>query len=266
VVDRPKPPETVVLPSEREEFPLPRPMVQAVPVANPLPPPMPVPMTPAAPPPAPMSNPVATTPGADPMTFKSAAAAAVLGGALVMPQTKADAPATGGAAEAQTNKDVAKTTDEKLADIHKDLRRLTELLDGRKDETGARLPSDPGLLQQVRDLKDKVAALERQMNDLKSTSLRPPAGTVPGVPNPMPGGVTPAPAPAAQGTVRVVNEYPVEITMVVNGRSHRVAPNATVDVPVAVGDFSYQLLSGSTALAPTRSTIRASEVVTLRIK
>ena len=205
------------------------------------------------------------------MTFKSAAAAAVLGGALVMPQTKADAPAAGGMAEAQTNKDAPKTTDEKLADIQRDLRELTELLKGRRDDKGYPLPSNPGLAEQVRDLKDKMAALEKQLadvrNDLKSTSLRPPAGTVPGVPNPMPGGTTPAPAPAAaQGTVRIVNEYPVEITMVVNSRSHRVAPNATVDVPVPVGDFSYQLLSGSTALAPTRSTIRASEVVTLRIK
>ncbi len=270
VADRPKPPETAVLPSERDEFPLPQPMVPAVPVASPAPPPMP--MTPVVNPPAPPTNPVATTPGADPMTFKSAAAAAVLGGALVLPQTKADAPAGGGMAETQTNKDTPKTTDEKLADIQRDLRELTELLKGRRDEKGFPLPSNPGLAEQVRDLKDKVAALEKQLtdvrNDLKSTSLRPPAGgtggTIPGVPSPMPGGATPA--PAAQGTVRVVNEYPVEITMVVNNRSHRVAPNATVDIPVAVGDFSYQLLSGSTALAPTRSTIRDREVVTLRIK
>jgi hypothetical protein len=201
------------------------------------------------------------------MTFKSTAAAAVLGGALAMPAGKA--------AEPQSKDPPAQTTDAKLSDIQRDLRRLTEMLDGKRDETGARLPSDPGLLQQVRDLKDKVAALERQMTDLKTTSLRPPAGTapganttVPGIPNPMPApGANPNPAPAAQqGTVRVVNEYPVEITMVVNGRSHRIAPGATLDVPIPAGDFSYQLLSGSTALAPTRSTIRQNEVVTLRIK
>jgi hypothetical protein len=214
------------------------------------------------------------------MTFKSTAAAAVLGGALMLPQAKADAPAGGGAQESQKDKNATanKTTDEKLADIQRTLARLTELLDGKKDETGTRLPSDPGVVEQLKDLKNKVAALEAQLNGPKSISQRPPVGgttpgagsSIPGIPNPMPG-ATGSPAPAVPavtgtGTVRVVNEYPVEITMVVNGRSYRVAPNATQDISTPAGDFSYQLLSGSTALAPTRSTIRDREVVTLRIK
>ncbi len=265
VADRPKPPQAPVGPSERDVFPLPGATPPAVPVAvqpvTPMPPALPV--APAVPTP-PTTN-VATTPGVNPMMFRSTAAAAVIGGALVMPQTKADAPA-GGTAETQATKDAPKTADEKLTDIQRDLHRLTELLDGKRDETGTRLPSDPGLVQQVRDLKDKVAAMERQMAELKTTSLRPPgAGSaIPGIPNPMP---APAADPAAaKGTVRVVNEYPVEITMVVNNRSYRVSPNATQDIPVVPGDFSYQLLSGSTALAPTRSSIRDREVVTLRIK
>jgi len=211
------------------------------------------------------------------MTFKSTAAAAVLGGALALPQTKADAP-NGAAAGGQTNKDVGtpKTTDQKLAEIQQTLARLTELLDGRKDETGARLPSDPGMVEQLKRLKDKVDELDKQLNGPKSISQRPPGGgtvpgvgsTIPGVPNPMPGaaGIPSLPAVTGTGTVRVVNEYPVEITMVVNGRSYRVSPNATQDISLPAGDFSYQLLSGSTALAPTRSTIRDREVVTLRIK
>ena len=204
------------------------------------------------------------------MNLKSTAAAAVLGSALAFPPVKVEAAPSGGMTETQGTKDATKTADEKLTDIQRDLKRLTELLDGRRDETGSRLPSDPGLVQQVRDLKDKMAALEKQVNELKTTSLRPPTGgtpgaAIPGIPTPMPV-ATPAPAAAAQGTVRVVNEYPIEITMVVNGRSYRVAPNATQDIPIAVGEFSYQLLSGSTALAPTRSTIREREVVTLRIK
>jgi hypothetical protein len=53
---------------------------------------------------------------------------------------------------------------------------------------------------------------------------------------------------------------------VVNGRTYRVAPAASQDIPVTAGEFSYQLLSANAAAAPTRSTIRAGETVTLRIK
>ncbi|QDU20635.1 hypothetical protein [Urbifossiella limnaea] len=190
------------------------------------------------------------------MMFKSTAAAAVLGGALMLPQ-----PA------AAQDKGAAKTTDQKLEDIQKSLTKLTEMLEGKKDETGVVLPSDPGVVRQLKELRDEVASLKSQFETLKSTSLRPAATgpAIPGVPNQMPGG-NPAPAAPQQGTVRVVNEYPVEITMVVNGRTHRVAPNATQDIAVVSGEFSYQLLSANTAAAPTRSTIRPGEVVTLRIK
>lgn len=280
VADRPKPPEVPVPPSERDVFALPKPPAPALvpppepapvvgPVAPPVVQPMPAPVVgpvvpPAAvvpvPPPAVPAVPVATTPGANPMTFKSTAAAAVLGGALLAPNTVAQ--------DASKDKDAAtKTADQKLEEIQKSLTRLTELLDGKKDSMGYPLPSDPGVVRQLKELKDDVALLKSQFEALKSTSLRPPAGagsSIPGVPNPMPGANPPA--VAQQGTVRVVNEYPIEITMVVNGRTYRVAPNASQDIPVTVGEFSYQLLSANVAAAPTRSTIRASEVVTLRIK
>ncbi len=266
VADRPKPPVGPVQPSERDVFPLPAPAAPPVPVAGP-------PMIPVMPPPATPTTPAAPTPGADPMTFKSTAAAAVLGGALAMSPAapaKTDAPTGGNAAETQTQPKDGKdtrTTEEKLTDIQRDLRRLAELLDGRKDEKGFPLPSDPGVVEELRRLRNEVASLKTQVEQMKnSTSLRPPGGTggaVPGIPTPMPGG---GDATAGKGTVRVVNEYPVEITMVVNGRSYRVAPAASLDIPIPHGDFSYQLLSGSTALAPTRSTIREREVVTLRIK
>ncbi|HYH69249.1 MAG TPA: hypothetical protein VD866_31440, partial [Urbifossiella sp.] len=261
------PPEVSVAPSERDVFALPKapapaPVVPAAPVAGPVVPPMPLAVPPPAipmPPPAVPAVPVVTTPGANPMTFKSTAAAALLGGALMAPSA--------GAQDTQKDKDAAKATDQKLADIQKSVNDITEMLKGRKDTTGVVLPSDVGLLEEVKRLRDDVAALKLQMEAMKSTSLRPTgagAATIPNVPTPMPG-ANPAPA-AAQGTVRVVNEYPVEITMVVNGRTYRVAPTASQDIPVAAGEFSYQLLSATAAAAPTRSTIRGGETVTLRIK
>jgi hypothetical protein len=66
--------------------------------------------------------------------------------------------------------------------------------------------------------------------------------------------------------VKIINEYPVEIAMVINGASpsYRVAPGTTLDVEVPAGDFTYQLLqSGAPA---TKSTIKDKETVKLRIK
>ena len=69
---------------------------------------------------------------------------------------------------------------------------------------------------------------------------------------------------AGKGTVRVVNEYPVQISIVVNGTSYRVAPSKTLDIDVPAGDFTYQLLEAGAA--STKSVIREKETVTLRIK
>ncbi len=45
------------------------------------------------------------------------------------------------------------------------------------------------------------------------------------------------------GTVKIINEYPVEIPIIVNTTSYRVAPNKVLDVEVPAGDFSYQLIT-----------------------
>lgn len=251
VVDRPKPGDMPVPPSDRDVFPLP------------VPPPV------AAVPPPPLPTTPIPTPGADPMNLRSTAAAAVLGGALALPSAAAPpgppAPVFS-AAQVGGAKDL-RTPDEKMADIEKTLKRLVEQMDGRKDEKGFTLPSDPGLMEEVRRLRNEVALLKTQMEAMKTTVAQRPAGggAIPGIPSPMPGPAGADPL-AGKGTVRIVNEYPVEISMVVNSKSYPVAPNATLDVPVPAGDFTYQLISSRTALAPTRSAIREREVVTLRIK
>jgi hypothetical protein len=56
----------------------------------------------------------------------------------------------------------------------------------------------------------------------------------------------------------------VQISIVVNGTSYRVAPSKTFDVDVPAGEFSYQLLESGAA--STKSVIKEKETVTLRIK
>src|SRR5262249_1356030 len=139
------------------------------------------------------------------------------------------------------------TTNAKLDGIQRTLDRLTELLEGKRDAKGFRIESDPGAVEEIKRLKNQLADLQKQMDTMKSsTSLRPGATIT------------------NRGTVRVVNDYPVEISIVINGRSYRVAANTTTNVDVPVGEFTYQLLQSGAS--EVRSRIAEKEVVTLRVK
>lgn len=146
----------------------------------------------------------------------------------------------------------------KLTEIQKDLKNLTELLNGRRDKDGFPIETSPGLIAELRKLTDRLATVETELNRMKGqTSLRP--GSTGSA---SPGAVVDP--RAGKGTVRVVNEYPVQISIVVNGTSYRVAPTKSLDVDVPAGEFSYQLLESGAA--STKSVIKEKETVTLRIK
>jgi hypothetical protein len=235
--------------------------------------PVPEPAKPAGPPATPDRNappaaggptsPTIPAPGDDPVSaFSQSAAAALLGGALLTPATPAPAappaplavPAAQKSDEKPDAEAVKKQLDEtnkKLDEIQKQLAQLTEALNGRKDSEGYRITGS-GLVEQVRDLRDRLAAVEDDLRKMKaSSSLRPPG----------PATIDPK---ANTGVVRVVNEYPVRISIVVNGTSYRVEPSKSLDIDVPAGEFSYQLLESGAAT--TKSTIKEKETVTLRIK
>lgn len=182
------------------------------------------------------------------MNLKQTTMAAALGAALAISPLTATAQPGG-----------TRTTDEKLADAHKEIKRLAELLDGSKDADGKASPVDVGAVKDIQKIRDDVFALKKQVESIQSqldelkkssTSLKP------ALPDPM----------AGKGTVRVENEYAIEITIVVNTMSYRVPAGTKLDIPVPVGDFTYQLLNSGTGLAPVKSPIKEKEVVKLRIK
>lgn len=149
------------------------------------------------------------------------------------------------------------SVDKTLKGLQDDIKQLADLLKGKKDKDGIPLPSDPGLVADLKKLKDSLAAVETEINKMKtqSSSLRPPLNS----------GSSTDPKPVAvKGTVRVVNEYPVQISIIVNGTSYRVQPSKSLDVDVPVGEFTYQLLESGGA--STKSFIKEKELVTLRIK
>lgn len=212
------------------------------------------------------SNPLALTPRDSAMfNFKHAAAAAVIGGAMLTAEQARSAalvpmaPVAPMVPAAPVNAEDKETTDklkkdldaanEKIKTLEKQVATLTELLTGKKDSDGSVIPSDPGAVEEIKRLKNRIADLDSELKKLKTQTALKPA-------------IVPEVKP--KGIVRVVNEYPVEISMVINDKSHRIAPNTKIDVEIPAGDFSYQLLqSGAPA---TRSIIKDKETVTLRIK
>lgn len=189
--------------------------------------------------------------------FKYAAALAIVGGAMLSAeQARAALPPVVPIVQVKADPDTDKikrdldTANDKIKALEKQVAKLTELLTGKKDFDGSVLPSDPGAVEEVKRLKNRIAELDTELKALKTQTALKPA-------------VAP-PEAKPEGTVKVVNEYPVEISMVINDKSHRIPPNTKIEVKVPAGDFSYQLLQSGAAT--TRSVIKDKETVTLRIK
>lgn len=237
-VDRPKAPDTVPGPSEKYVFP--------------------IPARPATP------DPVVLTPRDDTMyKLTTTAAFAVLGGALMAAEKVSALPAIppsalvpvpGALVKAEEKTDAEKLKDalKRIEDLELKVSRLSDMLYGKRDSKGELLdPTSKGALADVTKLKDDLDKLEKELKTLKTAqqTVQKPAL---------------APEVKPKGIVKVVNEYPVEISMVINGRSYRVAPGTKVEVEVPAGRFTYQLPQSDAA--PTDSVIKDKETVTLRIK
>src|SRR5262249_53522707 len=152
-----------------------------------------------------------------PMTnLKKTAAAAMLGGALLAPNdpAKAGPPITVPApltvpiqaidkAEADRMNDQLKKANDKLNDIQSQLTKLTELLEGRRDDKGFKVP-DSGLVEEFKNLRNTLHKIEGDVETLKqrmqsSTSQRVPTPAQTSIVDPN----------AGKSIVRIINEYPI---------------------------------------------------------
>ena len=195
------------------------------------------------------------------------AAFAVLGGAMLAGEKAGAFPAVSPSAvipmpgmlvKADDKTDVENlkkdltTANKKIEELEKQVKLLTDLLTGKREGGILVDPKKPGAVDDVTKLKDDIYKLETELKSLKTqTALKP---------------LVAAPEVKPKGIVEIINEYPVEITMMINDKAptYRVAPNTTLKVEVPAGEFTYQLLqSGDPA---TRSIIKDKEVVKLRIK
>ncbi len=229
--------------------------------------------------------------------LKSAALGVALAVSPVAPIPAADPPANipkSDAVKAEAPKDEVlgdlKRQVEKLrqdAELEKKFRELTDdAVKGKLNKESGK--TEPGLVSKFDELdarlkrmeealkkvdvskfEEAIARLEKKLDAVNnSTTTQKPDATAKAdpTPKPMPGPAAPA-SPAIVGpkaTVRIVSEYPVPISMMVNGSSHRIEPNASKSVEVQAGSYTYELLhSGSQA---TTAAIKENDSVTLRIK
>ncbi len=138
-----------------------------------------------------------------------------------------------------------------------DAKRTIELLDKIYQRLGnleARVDTTLDLGRDVKQIKEDISRLQREVAELRRT---PPGNSTSNYPSqsagspPVSASVV---APAAQGRVRLVNNYVTDVTAVVNGTTVPVPPGRYVDVLVPPGAVTYQIpLVGqakTTTLAP----------------
>ncbi len=123
------------------------------------------------------------------------------------------------------------TDSQRLVEIQKQLNEVKTTLQTIKEKV-----EDAGKAHgQISDLKRQVAQLQEEVENLRKSI----AGQT------RISGYSPSDTRTATGTgvVELVNTYPMEMSIVVNGRSYRVAPGTKVmSDPIPAGTFTYEVL------------------------
>lgn len=157
---------------------------------------------------------------------------------------------------AEMKRDLADLKAKELASIKKEIDALKEsnkqtqiFLEGGSDKGSA----TDGLLKKMTRLEETLAAVDKKLQ-LLDTKLSASTRTASSSPES-------AKAIVEMGSVKIVNDYEVEISIVVNGKAFRIDPKETKNIDIPVGSLKYQLLgSGS---SETTRTVKDKEIVTL---
>ncbi len=222
-----------------------------------------------APKPVPVVSNTKTTPGEFimPLSLRKIALSTIVGATLMVAPAFADNldkkdDATKQELEktnaliAEMKRDLADLKSKELASIKKEIDALKEsnkqtqiFLEGGSDKGSA----TDGLLKKMSRLEETLAAVDKKLQ-LLDTKLSASTRTASSSPES-------AKAIVEMGSVKIVNDYEIEISIVVNGKAFRIEPKETKNIDVPVGSLKYQLLgSGS---SETTRTVKDKEIVTL---
>ena len=254
---------------------IPPPMVPVVPTADAEKPLLPAPpvfsLTPSGP--TPPAVPVAggpPAPGATPVNLPTLAAVAALAAAPMRDAAPKPGPGAfevarplplAGAIPGLTNSLAAPASAPRenldalraeVADLKDFKRQIQDLLQGKADGTATGV--DAGVLRRLTDLERKIEGFEKSVEAMRATLTRLETASTSQKPA----------APAVKAVVRLVNDYPNELSLILNGTSYRLKAGETKSVDVPPGNFVYELIADGAR--PITRAIRDDETVTLRIK
>lgn len=116
-----------------------------------------------------------------------------------------------------------------------------------------------GLYSRMSKLDNDMKSVNETLKRIESRLGETPKTTVGSSPltNPMPSNAT-------KSTVRIVNDYPVDVSIVLNGKSHRLTQGEVKLLEVPAGNYTYELLTAGAS--PVSSSIKDGETITLRIR
>ena len=147
-----------------------------------------------------------------------------------------------------------------VADLKTDVESLRKSRDSVDDllygKADGKTALDLGIMRRLSDLDARLKAVESALARIEA-ALKDPSRT-----SAYPPGTGPAPI-ANRSMIRIINDYPTEMSMMVNGKSYRVAPGEVRVVDVPAGNYTYELLHAGSQ--PKSAAIKDGETVTLRI-
>ena len=134
-------------------------------------------------------------------------------------------------------------------------RDTDEVLNGQAGgEAGGLARTITGMESRLAAVEDAMARIEKRLDALSKTT----AGSSPL------GGGDPVRPTISKATIRLVNEYQTEISLILNGVSYRLGAGEVRSVEVSSGSYSYELLAAGSK--SRTSTVKDGETVTLRIR
>lgn len=155
-----------------------------------------------------------------------------------------------------------KTIQDDLKKIQDDVKELQKFRKNTDDavygKEGSAALADMGLLRRLSEIESQISKINQTLKQIEARLNDPSRSTTSAFGPTLPG------AALGRGYVRIVNDYPTEMSMIVNGRSYRVPPGQTTTVDVPPGSFNYELLHAGSAQKTT--TVREGETMTLRIR
>ncbi len=142
-----------------------------------------------------------------------------------------------------------------LKAVKEQKKELELFLYGPRDGKVPTTPSEMGVLKRLEKAEADAKSMDEKVKKLEEKLAQKTVTEKKEIPKDM----------AGKATIRLVNEYRVKVSIMVNGKSYPLELNEVKEIVVPEGEFKHELIEFPNS-APVKSAIKEGEVVTLRIR